>query len=237
MSKELANTKGTELAQPSMADWGLPQVSSKDIIIPKILCMQGLSELVVDEKAKMGDFVDSMTSEILGNYAKKPVAFIPFHLEKIWIISKKTQGSGDFDFDSIVPVTSENEGLRYNEVVDGVEYKREYTMNFYVLRPDDMSLPYIISFKGMSSKSGRILATQMYVRNAAAGLVPPAMIMELSGTKDKNDKGTFITLNTKPVGESNPEQIAKAFEWYKTVSSGGTKAHAEEPKQATEQKF
>jgi hypothetical protein len=236
MSTEVVETKGKELATASMADWGMPQVSSKDIIIPKILCMQGLSELVVDEKAKMGDFVDSMTSDILGNYTKKPIQFIPFHLEKIWIISKKTAGSGDYSFDSVVPVTAENEGLRYNEVLNGVEYKREYTMNFYVLRPEDTSLPYIISFKGMSSKSGRILATQMYVRNAAAGLVPPAMIMELSGTKDKNDKGTFIVLNTKPVGESSPEQIAKAFEWYKTVSSGGAKAHQETSSTPT-QKF
>jgi hypothetical protein len=237
MSKALSKTESKELAKPNMADWGQPAVSSRDIVIPKILCMQGLSELVTEDKAKMGDFVDSMTSEIIGNYKDKPVQFIPFHLEKIWIISKKVQGQGDFSFDSITNVTPENEGMRYQEVVDGVEYKREYTMNFYVLRPEDTSLPYIISFKGMSSKAGRILATQMYVRNSAAGLVPPAKIMELAGTKDKNDKGTFITLNSKAVDESSAEQIDSAFQWYKTVTSGGTKAHEETAKEPSNQKF
>jgi hypothetical protein len=238
MSKDLASTTSKDLATNDMAAWGAPAVSSRDIVIPKILCMQGLSQLVVDDKAKMGDFVDSMTSEIIGNYAKQPVAFIPFHLEKIWIISTKKSGEGDFSFDSIVKVTPENEGYQYQEVIDGVEYKREYTMNFYVLRPEDTSLPYIISFKGMSSKAGKILATQMYVRNAAAGLIPPAKIMELAGTKDKNDKGTFITLNSKAIGDSSEEQIASAFQWYKTVNSGATKTHEEEAKHAPDnQKF
>lgn len=227
MSKELAKSQSKELATPALADWGTPAVSSRDIVIPKILCMQGLSVLVSEEKAKMGDFVDSMTSEIIGNYKDKAVKFIPFHLEKIWIISTKKSGESDFSFASIEAVTPENEGMRYQEVVDGIEYKREYTMNFYVLRPEDTSLPYILSFKGMSGKAGKILATQMYVRNSAAGLVPPAKIMELSGTKDKNDKGIFITLNSKAVDESSAEQIDCAFKWYKTVTSGQTKTHEE----------
>lgn len=213
-------------AHTDMADWGVPEVSSKDVVIPKILCMQGLSELVVDDKAKMGDFVDSMTSEIIGNYSSKHIEFVPFHLEKIWIISKKV--GNDFEFDSIESVTPANEGRAYNEVIDGVEYKNEYCMNFYVLRLEDMSLPYIISFKGMSSKAGRILATQMYVRNRAAGKIPPAYVMSLSGSKDKNDKGTFITLATSVVRESSAEEIDAAFNWYKTVNAGQVKAHEEQ---------
>lgn len=223
MSKEVVSQE-SNLPAANLADWGTPQVSTKDIVIPKILCMQGLSQLVVDEKAKMGDFVDSMSEEIIGNYSKKPIEFIPFHMESIWIISKKTKGN-DFEFEKIEKVTPQNENMLYNEVVDGVEYKREYTRNFYVLRPEDMSLPYIISFKGMSSKAGKILATQMYVKNAAAGKIPAAFTMELFGNKDKNDKGTFITLATRTARPSNQEEMAQAFNWYKTVSGGGVKAH------------
>jgi hypothetical protein len=234
MSKSAKNQESqitkanTALAQEQdMGAWGTPAVSSKDIVIPKILCMQGLSELVMDDNhdAKMGDFVDSMTNEIIGNYLNKPVRFVPFHLEKIWIISRKN--GNDFEFDRIEDVTLANEHRQYFEVLDGVEYKNEYTMNFYVLRPEDTSLPYVISFKGMSGKAGRVLATQMYVKNAAAGKIPPAYVMELTGSKDNNNKGTFITLKTSVLEESTEQQRNEAFTWYKSVTSGGAKAHQE----------
>ena len=208
-----------------MGAWGTPEISSKDIIIPKILCMQGLSVLVADEKAKMGDLVDSMTQEVIGNCTSKPVQFIPFHMEKIIIISKLVDK--DYEFDHIENVTAENENRPYEEVIGPDTFKNEFAMNFYVLRPEDMSLPYIISFKGMSRKAGKILATQMFVRNAAAGKIPPAFVMELAGVKTKNDKGTFYVLESKAVRDSSAEEIASAFTWYKTVNSGGVKTHEE----------
>ena len=61
-----------------LSAWGETEVTSKDIVIPKILCMQGLSDLVSDGKAKMGDFVDSLEGNILGDI-DNPVAFVPFH--------------------------------------------------------------------------------------------------------------------------------------------------------------
>jgi hypothetical protein len=214
--------KESNVPAMSMADWGAPQVDSQDIIIPKILCMQGLSELVTDDKAKMGDFVDNMTSTVIGNY-KEGIEFIPFHMEKILIVSK-SNGS-DYEFERIEKVDATNANKEYEEVIGGEKFKNEYCMNFYVLRPEDMSLPYIISFKGMSRKSGKILATQMFVRNAAAGKVPPAFVMKLAGRKDKNDKGTFIVLETSPVRDSKQEEIANAFNWYKTVNAGGVKVN------------
>jgi len=229
MSKDLT-TQNTAVstAVADLGAWGAPAMDSRDIIIPKILCMQGLSELVTDDKAKMGDFVDSMTSTVIGNYEKKPITFIPFHLEKIWIISEKKQGEKDFSFKTIEKVTPANINKKYSEFENDVEIKNEYCMNFYVLRPDAMTLPSIISFKGMSSKEGKVLATKMYVANAAEGKIPPAFAMELSGKKDKNDKGTFITLKVSEKRESTADEIAAAFKWYKLIQSGQAKAHEEQ---------
>ena len=234
MSKELRKQETNLPAAMNMADWGAPQVSSQDIIIPKILCMQGLSELVTDDKAKMGDFVDNMTSEVIGNF-KDGIDVIPFHMEKILIVSRSN--GNDYEFDRIEQVDASNDNRAYEEEVGGVKYKNEYAMNFYVLRPDDMSLPYIVSFKGTSRKSGKILATQMFVRNAAAGKVPPAFVMKLKGRKDKNDKGTFIVLETSPSRESSQDEIANAFNWYKTVNSGGVKVHEDSSKKNSEVPF
>jgi hypothetical protein len=213
--------------------WGASPVSAQDIVIPKILCMQGLSELVTEDQAKMGDFVDSLTKQVIGS-ASKPIEFIPFHLEKIWIISEKKAGESDFSFKEIVPVTPANEGMRYQEVVDGVELKREYTRNFYVLRPDDMGLPYIISFKGMSAKAGKQLATQMYVKNAAEGKNPAAKVMKLGGFKEKNAKGTYYVLSTTEARDSEISEQKQALQWYKTVNAGQTQAHEEHPVQKAE---
>lgn len=225
-SKEL-KTQESNVPAMSMADWGTPQVSSKDIVIPKILCMQGLSELVTEDKAKMGDLVDSLTSEVIGN-CTEGVEIIPFHMEKIIIVSK--HDGSDYQFDHIESSTPENENLPYEQETPDGKFKNEHCMNFYCLRPEDMSLPYIVSFKGMSRKSGKILATQMFVKNAAAGKIPPAFAMKLEGTKTKNDKGTFMVLKTSPVRESNQEEISSAFAWYKTVNQGGVKVHEDAPK-------
>lgn len=224
MSKEVVESKGNELAnQEMMAAWGETEVSSGDIVIPKILLMQGLSEAVAEEKAKMGDFLDSLSGEVIGNH-KKPVQVIPFHLERIWIHSKNN--GKDFEFDSITTANNPNEH-EYIEVVDGTEWKHEYCMNFYVLRPEDMSLPYVVSFKGTGRKAGKALATQMFVKNKMAGKIPPAFVMELSAHKDSNDKGTYYVWDTKVSRESKPEEISQAFKWFKTINAGGTKTHEE----------
>lgn len=232
MSKknELTNSQETAVAttdNEAMDAWGQSAISSKDIVIPKILCMQGLSELVSDDNhpAKMGDFVDSLSTEILGNYKDTPIEFIPFHLEKLWAVSKRSVGDTNYEFEKFEEVTVANEGRQYNETIGDLEYKYEYTMRFYCLLPNDTSLPYIISFKGTSTRAGKVLATQMYVKNRAAGLVPPAYVMRLAGTKDKNDKGTFIVMNVASVRKAEQSQINEAFGWFKTITSGGAKVH------------
>lgn len=227
MKKDVVNKTETEVVTADLGAWGAPQVSSKDIVIPRILCMQPISELVVNDKAKAGDFIDSLTEEVIGDIDKKPLTFIPFHLEKVWKISKKT--GGDFEYDRIETVTSLNESLPYEQVIDGVTYKNEYCMNFFVLLPNDTSLPYVISFKGTSSKAGKVLATQMYVRNAKAGKIPPAYAMKLTGEKTKNDKGHFVVMNVAVDRESTTDEIKEAFSWYKTVEAGQAKVAEEAP--------
>lgn len=212
-------------ATQDLGAWGENEMDSRDIVLPKILCMQGLSVLVADDKAKMGDFVDSLSSEVIGSI-NKPVQFIPFHMEKIYIISKKEAGENRYGFDRIEPVT--NQDYPFTNVIDGVEFKYEYTLQFYCLRPEDTSLPYVLSFKSTSLKTGKVLSTQMYVRNRAAGLVPPAYVMELSGRKEKNDQGTFVVMEVKAGAKSTADQVNECLNWYQTVKSGATKVTHEE---------
>jgi hypothetical protein len=213
-------------AAMDMSAWGDGDVSAKDIIIPKILCMQGLSDLVADGKAKMGDFVDNLTNEVIGSI-DNPVDFVPFHMEKIYIISKKGQGDNRFEFDRIEAEAGQQ--YPFEEEIGGVTYKYEYTLQFYVLRPEDTSIPYVISFKSTSLKAGKTLATQMYVRNRAAGLVPPAYTMQLTGIKEKGQQGTYIKLVAKQGAKTKPELINECLTWLNAVKSGQAKAASETP--------
>lgn len=210
----------------SLSDWGDSEMSGRDIVIPKILLMQSTSEGVTEGDKKMGDIVDSVSMETLGTI-DKPIQFIPFHMEKVWTISSRKIGEERFNFEKYEAVTAQNQGYPFTEKVGEFEMKYEYTMQFYVLRPEDISMPYVLSFKSTSSRAGKVLATQMFVRNKAAGLVPPAYTMELGGHKEKNDKGTFAVFDVKSAGKTSPELIQECMVWYKVIKAGKTKVAPE----------
>lgn len=215
------------VAGPSLQDWGVnEEVSSRDLIIPKILAMQGLSDLVTAGDAKIGDFVDSLTGVVLGSI-DKPVEFVPFHMEKVWIISTRKKGESKYEFDRYEPVTAMNQNYPFEEEVGDIQTKYEYTLQFYVLLPSDTSMPYVISFKSTSQRAGKVLSTQMFIRNKAAGKAPAAVTMLLGGKKEKNDKGTFVVMEVKPKGATEPAIEAEAFKWFKVIKAGKAQVAAE----------
>lgn len=233
------NAVAASLLAHDLGEWGTGDISSRDLVIPKILAMQGLSELVSEGKAKLGDFVDSVSGQVLGSI-DKPVEFIPFHMDKVWIVSRKKKGESKFEFERYEAVTPANMDLPFEAAEGDDTIKYEYTLQFYVLLPEDTSMPYVISFKSTSLRGGKVLSTQMFVRNRAAGLIPPAYIMELTGKKEKNDKGTFITMEARPKGKTPDSLLAECLNWYKVIKSGGAKVAAEKPEShstATETRF
>lgn len=222
MSKEVTNPESTEVAVPSMDAFGEAPVSASDVIIPKILVMQGLSKLVIEGVAKFGDFVDSVSREILGNINEKSIEFIPFHIDKVWIISK--WNGAKYEFEKIEDVTAMNENRPWEvETAEG-KFKNEKCFNVYALLPEDMSLPYVISFKSTSQKTGREIATQMYIKNRAAGLNQVAKAMTLSGIRETKNNNTFAVFKSAVSRPTTPEEQKAAYEWFTTIKSGAAKA-------------
>ena len=230
MSKEVMNK---ESSVPAMAPaaWGEEFVGAQDIVIPKILPMQGLSDLVTDGKATMGEFRDSVSGELLGSIVD-PIVIVPFMVQKFWDIMEEDD-EGDFKWERSEPLIENpleagyNDNLPWEDVVDGKRVKRIRRMNFFCLIPKEMakgnSIPYIMSFKSTSLREGKKLFTQMYLRNKRAGKPPCAYAFALAGTKQKNDKGTYIVPNVTQVRESTPEEISEAFSWFQLVKKGGVK--------------
>jgi hypothetical protein len=215
--KELvaANQESSVAIHQDLSAWGDTQVSSNDIVMPKILAMQGLSQFVMDGAAKFGDFCDSLSGEVLGSISK-PIEFIPFLMDKVWIISKR-EGQ-KYQYSHTEPVTADTENLPWEDIdAEGKAIKREYVRAFYVLIPG-RPIPYTLAFKGTSAKSGKILATQMYITNRMSNLSPAGVVMTLEGVKQQNDNGTYVVMSVKANRKTTPEEEGQALQWFKTIS-------------------
>lgn len=229
MSKknEVAQATSTEVSTAQDFDWGSNEASSSDIVIPKIQLMQGMSKKVLAGQARLGDFLDSVTGEVLGN-AEKPVEVTPFHMEKFFVVQKEVRlnnGKIKFEYSHIEKIGPHNENSPWEFEVEGVKHKRVYTRNFYVLIEGKV-LPYVIGFSSTSAKAGKELATEMYVKNTMMKKAPAATKIAIGCDVVSNDDGTYAVKKIKPVRPSSPDEIALAFQWFQTVRKEETKVDA-----------
>lgn len=227
MSKELATTAGTEVSTDVAQDAFGQTGGIEDIIIPKIMVMQKMSKLLEDrDELKVGDFIESLGDEKVGSITE-PLEFIPFSMEKLWFRSK--QIGNKWEFENVEAFNHSNSKRRYNETVDGETYKNELHMKFYCILPSDPSIPYAITFKGMSQKVGKALYTQMYVKNKMAGLSAAGSVMSLAGSKQENDHGSFIVFTASVGRKAEAEEVQTALMWYKTIQAGEASTNSDAP--------
>lgn len=210
--------------------WGnAPTLSKRDLVIPRIHMMQGLSEKVTAGEASFGELVDSVSGEVLGG-PKQPLEIIPISMKKLVVVEEYDAKSKKYHYKETLPGTPENEALPYEE--EGI--KRTGMMSFFVLLPRDVAqggaIPKVLTIRGTSRQAGRIMATQMYAINASATpwLPPPAFTFTLSVKIEKNEKGTYAVFEAKKGRASTPEELAVAFNWHEQISKGDAKIDEEE---------
>ena len=212
------------------SEWGVEFKPSSDMVVPKILPMQGLSKLVVERKAMIGEFRDSLSGKLVGSI-DKPFEFIPFHLVKVWDVQEQ-QADGSYKYSKTIPLVEDIMSKDYNDNLpwegegisaDGkkVKVKNIRRMNYFVLLPDEIAdgsaMPYILSFKSTSLKEGKKLFTSMYVRLAKAGLPPAAFTVALGGVMTTNPKGTFVVPQINQGRKTTPEELTECLNWLKLV--------------------
>jgi hypothetical protein len=248
MSKELSTKEAKELAITEAYqsnEWGTGGLTSKDIIIPRINVMQPMSEKVTGGKAAFGEIRESLNNTLLGGFEKAAVEFVPFLMEKSFIVFDNSDPE-DKKYLRIEPITPQNEDAKYedeekNEDGDIIKISRYRTMSFYVLLVSELKLgtaiPYILALSKTSLKAGKKLATQMYVKNINAGKIPPAVVCALSVGKETQDKKTWATFDIEPKHETPEAYVGEAFKWLKLIKSGKAKvdgdAFADEAKERT----
>ncbi len=193
--------------------YGTEDIDNEDIIIPKILVMQGMSKRVTEGKAKLGDMIDSLTGQWLGDL-ENPIDFIPFKTFKTWIVFHNNE------YKETIPVTPLNKNWPIEETVDGVTVRRDKVYNVYCLLPEQIKegefLPFVLAFRRTSYYTGRKLATafaklRMFKKPAFS------KVFCLSTNKQTKDKHTFFTFDLLQVDNSTKEQMKECKMWYDIV--------------------
>lgn len=234
MTKAVAEKQGMQMA-PAMDinNFGLDStISSDNILIPKLLLMQGLSKLVAAEKAQMGDMVNSLTAQAVGSCREKdfrPVVIIPIMMFETWGVNQfvKKDGKESLSWVGTVPFKPANadwsrEGVcpaaaRQFNLDPETKFRNMRELNFYVMLDaecdDPMALPYLLKFKSTGYRVGMKLSTHFAQCQKAAqkgAATPPASyLFKLSGTKETNDQGTFFVPTIEPVTEESKDGTTK----------------------------
>lgn len=212
-------------------DWGVPTGPSQDMVIPKILPQQGLSKFVVDRKAMIGEFRDSLSGKLVGSI-DKPFEMIPFYCQKVWDIQAQ-QEDGSYKYAKTLPLVENplspeyNDNLSWEGEEDGVKVKRIRRLNFFVLLPEEVAdgsaMPYVLSFKSTGLKEGKKLWSSMYIRNAKAGIPPAAFSFKVGGKMVTNDKGSFVVMGLDQGRKTTEAELKECLSWLKIVRQANVK--------------
>lgn len=240
MNEELLNAETTELV-PVQAQTPLMGVSlgddidSQDILIPRMLLMQGLSEAVAEGNAQMGDIVNSVTMEKLGDRSTA-INAIPLKIYKTWNEYKKVGNKPEFI--RSLPFKG-NENLQQTAVMpDGTLITRDKIINVYFILTKDIlngeAFPYVVGFKRTSMMAGKQVATH-FAKSAMMGRKPHESILSIYTTLKKNEQGTFYVWNIGYVGKADAEQIKAAQSWLQILEATAPKVDDGEGKPAAAQ--
>jgi len=192
--------------------WGSEGIDAEDILIPRIMLMQGLSDLVTEGHASIGDFIDSLDKD--RTIAKKGETFdvVVFGVEKKIIRTKNKEFDGMEDFVS---------GYKYDEVAaNGDVIKRSLLMQFYVLLKEDIengdAFPYVLSFTKTATKPGKSLATKI-AKLTMIGKPSAARYFTIGTELQSNDHGKWFIPTIASGEETEQKVIEQARAWNKTM--------------------
>ena len=153
MSNAVAKNAQSSVPAVAPAREPNPDVLHSDVLIPMVLLMQGLSDLVAEGKAVMGDMVRSTTGEKIGSH-KDPIEFVPLAIKNFWAVMEKV--GQKHEFRKMVPrraiVTTddakaeqsrldcdrEDENLPWEFQYRGTQWKRVKLLNVFALLPKDI---------------------------------------------------------------------------------------------------
>jgi len=185
------------------------EIFSNDIIIPKVWLTQQMSDEFKEGKAKLGDFIASVSKDILAPKGTK-LPFIVLSMFKRWHTFEVIQEKGKVkkQFMSSVVMTTENKNWKYQETVDGKDIVRRQVISAYIVLVDDVKkgykTPYVIDFASSSKGAGRALVTEVATLENA-NLPSWVGWFNLDAHEESNDDGDFLVKDVDFGGYLNME--------------------------------
>ena len=194
-------------------DWGDVQVESKDLMLPRLVLQQSGSDLVKDDKAKAGDYISTLTSDIYSKDGK--VKLLPFYARQYIRVEKKV--GNKFQFHRLDPYTGDIPSI--GERQEESETVKDYHVYEFFCLTEEGGLPVVISFKSTSHKTGKRLFNQMYIANKQLGRAPAHNWIELSSANQESNGNRYKIMDFKLAEESNKEELDECLSWIRTFKS------------------
>jgi hypothetical protein len=245
MSKSVVKTETNVPQLHSAPSRGYSNFEADDIIIPRLLVGQGMSELVTQRKVAQGDFYKNSTGEVIGN-PEKPVEIIPLDCFKKWVILREQNKKFVFArVEDYTPETVAKYKGKFEPFKEGADtIKAVESLGVYALVAADLvrereelaaakkegrmpSLnaavrPVLITFQSTSRKGGKAI-TDQFAQAKDYGVPGYVRSLYLGCTTRTNEKGTFWVLTTKSGRDVSKEDLPIVAKWFDRVTQGAVK--------------
>lgn len=206
-TKDLSVSKGNEVATTSQVAQSSLGITANDIIIPKVLLMQAISEAVKARKIYAGQFLHSideveMTSPlefIVLNYFKEILTFEDkkYVKKEAWTHQKEVD-------------------LVREEIKGALVIQKSISHNFTIILTKDIEemtpFPMVVSFKKTSVKAGKKLCTQLLMLEEF-GAKPQDKTFKLSSKEESGDNGSYFVFEVSPGRKTTDEEKKVAYRW------------------------
>jgi hypothetical protein len=225
--------KKAEAAVPATVSeetaWGSEGIDGGDLLVPKILLMQGLSKFVTEGVANVGQIRDSLEAKLLGgavgpSQPPQELELLAFGSFKTWVLFEK-QGKKD-KYVGTVPYTPENQGWPLEEVVNGISVRRDKCLNFYVLLTKDIAegfaFPHCLSFRRTSMSAGKKLAT-LAAKARVFNKPLAGSTFKLTVAIKENEEGKFFVWDLAGGRNSTEAELQEAKKWHEATKSRAVK--------------
>lgn len=206
-------------------------VDAGDLLLPKVLLMQGQSKAVTKQRANIGDIVDSLEYKLLfTDKEKKSVDIVPFHIGKSWVIFEKKKdknGQINVEFLRVVPFGADNadwkwDGEEKNAEGQVIQVRRDVSMDVYCLLADAIKtgiiLPHVLSFRRTSYVAGKKLRTfEMMLKGAKRPLASKVFTVR-SDTREKDGRN-FFAYDLAMGRDATQDEMLATGPWYLLVKN------------------
>lgn len=236
VTKLTPKTTEKAVASYEKSSWGMPQMTSSDLIIPYISVMQGSSEKVKDRTLSVsyGDIIDSRTNEILGSL-DKTFNLVPFKVEKIiktYNVDKQGQRK---DVAAQVEWTALNDKIDY-EIKDekgNVVQKNFKVYKFFCLLENQVGTadeyPYILSLTSSSLNTGKNIFFQMNLDMQKKNY--PCGTVFAIGAKEQTQKdggSKFVVVTSNAIRPTNEKEVQACYNWTQKMNGSNVVDASEE---------